>query len=172
MTASNGSWTGSPTSFSYVWRDCDASGGNCVDIAGATGSSYVLQSADVGHTVRAVVTATNANGGAAAASAQTAVVTAAAWTVASSITSGQSLAGKLAWTATVAGIATGQIQSVDFYIDGVLKWTEHLSPYFFNGDDNTLDTSTLANGSHTFTVVATANDGTTATSQTTATVSN
>ena len=172
LTVSNGSWTGSPTSFSYVWRDCDASGGNCVDIAGATASSYVLQSADVGHTVRAVVTAANANGGAAATSAQTAVVTAAAWTVASSITSGQSLAGKLAWTATVAGITTGQIQAVDFYIDGVLKWSEHLSPYFFNGDDNTLDTSTLANGSHTFTVVATANDGTTATSQTTATVSN
>ena len=58
LTASNGSWTGSPTSFGYRWRDCDASGNSCVDISGATGSSYLLQAGDVGHTLRVVVTAT------------------------------------------------------------------------------------------------------------------
>ena len=174
LTASNGSWTGSPTSFAYRWRDCDSAGSSCVDIAGATASSYLLQAGDVAHTVRVVVTATNASGSAAATSAQTVTVAAAggSWSVGSSIAAGQTLAGQLAWTATVAGITTGQIQSVDFYIDGVLSWTEHLSPYFFNGDGNTLDTTTLANGSHTFTVLATANDGTTATSQTTDTTSN
>ena len=72
----------------------------------------------------------------------------------------------------MAGISVGQIESVDYYIDGVLRWTEHLSPYVFNGDGNTLNTSTLGNGSHTFTVIATATDGTTATSQTTTTVKN
>ena len=91
-----------------------------MDIAGATGSSYMLGASDVGHTLRVVVTATNAGGSTAATSAQTAAVSAAAWTVASSITGGQTLAGQVAWTATVAGISVGQIESVDYYIDGVL----------------------------------------------------
>ena len=32
------------------------------------------------------------------------------------------------------------------------RWTEYLAPYVFNGDGNTLDTSTLTNGTHTLTV--------------------
>ena len=172
LSASNGTWSGSPTSFAYQWRDCGTGGAGCVDVAGATGSSYVLQASDVGSTVRVVVTATNANGSTSATSAQTGVVAAAAWTVSSSILAGQILTGKPAWTATVAGISTGQVGSVDYYVDGVLGWTEHLSPYVFNGDGNTLDTTALSNGSHTFTVVATATDGTTSTAQAVASVSN
>ena len=74
LTASTGTWTGSPTSFAYRWRDCDTAGANCVDITGATNSTYVLQAADAGHTVRVVVTATNAAGSTPATSVQTAVV--------------------------------------------------------------------------------------------------
>ena len=37
-------------------------GANCADIAGATGSTYTLSAADVGATIRVVVTATNAAG--------------------------------------------------------------------------------------------------------------
>jgi hypothetical protein len=48
-----------------------------VAIGGATAQSYVLQSADVGHTLRATVTASNAFGSAGAGSAATAVVQAA-----------------------------------------------------------------------------------------------
>ena len=92
--------------------------------------------------------------------------------MASSITAGQTLRGQVSWTATVSGITTGQVAAVDFYIDGTLQWSEHLAPYVFNGDGATLSTSTLSNGSHTFTVVATANDGTTATTQAIATVGN
>jgi hypothetical protein len=75
LSVSNGSWSGStPMSFGYQWRRCNASGGACVDIGGATSSSYAVVAADVGSTLRAVVTASNAGGSASATSAQTAVV--------------------------------------------------------------------------------------------------
>ena len=56
------------------WQDCDSSGNNCTNISGATSSSYTLASGDVGHTIRAVVTATNTGGSGPATSAQTAVI--------------------------------------------------------------------------------------------------
>ena len=74
LSTSNGSWSGSPTSYGYQWQDCTGSG--CSNITGATSSSYVLQSSDVGDTIDVVVTATNANGSTPATSAQTATVTA------------------------------------------------------------------------------------------------
>ncbi len=75
LAAGNGSWSGGPTSFSYQWRDCNGSGSSCVNVGGATSSSYKLGSGDVGHTIRVVVTATNAGGSTPATSAATAVVT-------------------------------------------------------------------------------------------------
>jgi hypothetical protein len=60
LTADPGDWQGTPTiAYSYQWQRCDAAGANCVDIPGATGHTYDLTSADVGHTVRVVVVATN-----------------------------------------------------------------------------------------------------------------
>ena len=50
-------------SFAYAWQDCDSSGASCATVSGATASVYTLGSGDVGHTVRAVVTAKNASGG-------------------------------------------------------------------------------------------------------------
>jgi hypothetical protein len=73
LTTSNGSWTNSPTSYAYQWQDCTTTG--CTNIAGATSSSYTLQSSDVGDTIDAIVTATNAGGSASQASAQTSAVT-------------------------------------------------------------------------------------------------
>ena len=79
LTAGDGAWTGSPTiSLSYQWRRCDDAGAGCADIAGATGSTYALRPADVDATIRLEVTATNAAGSAAAGSAATPKVTAAA----------------------------------------------------------------------------------------------
>ena len=75
LTTSNGSWSGSPTSYAYQWQDCNGSGASCSGISGATSSSYTLAAGDVGHTVRSVVTATNAGGSTPATSAQTATVT-------------------------------------------------------------------------------------------------
>ncbi|HEY5142240.1 MAG TPA: hypothetical protein VII98_01950 [Solirubrobacteraceae bacterium] len=76
LTAVDGSWTGTPTiTFSHQWQRCDAGGSNCSDIAGATGQTRDLTPADVGHTLRVVVTAANEGGSASAASSATALVT-------------------------------------------------------------------------------------------------
>jgi hypothetical protein len=74
LTASTGSWAGSPSSFAFQWQRCNAAGSNCAAVAGATGQTYVVGTGDVGSTLRVVVTATNAAGATPASSAQTAVV--------------------------------------------------------------------------------------------------
>lgn len=77
LTVSSGAWSDSPSSYAYQWRRCDSSGASCSDITSATSNTYVLQAADVGATLRAVVTASNASGsGAPATSAATNVVAA------------------------------------------------------------------------------------------------
>jgi hypothetical protein len=69
------SWTGSPTSFSYQWQDCDSTGGTCEPIAGATSRAYTVTGSDIGHTIRVQESARNAGGsGGVATSVQTAVV--------------------------------------------------------------------------------------------------
>jgi parallel beta-helix repeat protein len=74
LSASAGSWSGWPTSYAYRWRRCDSSGSNCAKISGATSKSYGLTRADVGSTMKVVVTANNSDGSASAASPRTAVV--------------------------------------------------------------------------------------------------
>ena len=77
LTAANGSWSGSPTiTYGYQWRRCDAAGASCANIGGATGSTYSLVGADVGSTLRVVVTGTNGGGSASATSAQTGTIAA------------------------------------------------------------------------------------------------
>ena len=77
LSASRGSWSGSPGGYAYQWRRCDTSGAGCTSISGATASSYRLVSGDVGATIRVIVTATNPAGSSSATSNQTAVVAAA-----------------------------------------------------------------------------------------------
>jgi 6-phosphogluconolactonase (cycloisomerase 2 family) len=75
LTASPGSWSGSPTSFAYAWQRCDAAGANCAAIAAATAVTYTLTEADVGATLRVAVTASNEVGPSSpASSAQTGLV--------------------------------------------------------------------------------------------------
>lgn len=74
LSASTGSWSGSPTSYAYQWERCDAGGGACTAVPSARNASYPLAGADVGFTLRVVVTAANAGGSASAASAPTAMV--------------------------------------------------------------------------------------------------
>ena len=75
LTEAHGSWSNSPTSYSYQWEDCDSSGNNCSAISGATRQTYTLTGSDVGQTIRVQETASNAGGsGAPASSAATGVV--------------------------------------------------------------------------------------------------
>jgi hypothetical protein len=70
-----GEWKGTPTlNYSYQWQRCDTSGLGCSAIAGATGPTYILGSADVGSTVRLVATASNSGGSAQATSVQSAPI--------------------------------------------------------------------------------------------------
>jgi hypothetical protein len=74
LTATQGTWLGGPTSFAFQWQRCDATGGACAAIPGATGATYVVGDTDAGATVRVNVTASNSFAAASAASAPTAVV--------------------------------------------------------------------------------------------------
>ena len=62
LTESQGYWTNSPTSYSYQWERCDATGSNCQPIAGAASQDYKLTDADVGSRIRVQETASNADG--------------------------------------------------------------------------------------------------------------
>jgi hypothetical protein len=68
LTAGNGTWSNSPTSYTYQWRRCETDGTSCGDIVGATKQTYTLTTTDVRHTIRVVVTAKNADGSASATS--------------------------------------------------------------------------------------------------------
>ena len=110
LTASPGSWTGSPGSYAYQWQRCDAQGANCAPIALATTSSYAVVEADVGHALRVTVRASNEAGTSApATSAPTAVVTTVSQTKPS--TSGLTLTPRikvLRATWSVTGVGEGQ----------------------------------------------------------------
>jgi Right handed beta helix region len=75
LTASPGMWTGEPT-LAFTWLRCEASGGGCSPLSAAS-TTYTLGAADVGSTVRVVVTATNGAGSTDAESDPTALVEAA-----------------------------------------------------------------------------------------------
>jgi hypothetical protein len=77
LTSTPGHWTPAVDRHAYRWRRCTAAG--CTDITGTPdaddgNSTYTLTSADAGHTIRSVVTATNAAGSTTAYSPRTTVV--------------------------------------------------------------------------------------------------
>ena len=172
LTATGGSWTGSPTAFSIGWLRCDSSGANCTSIGNQTDLTYLLTSADQGATIRAAVTATNSYGSTTARSAPSAVVQAGTMTtprVTQSIADGSTISGQVPWTATPSAPAWG----VSFFIDGVQVDSDGASPYSYGESiGGRLDTGTLSNGTHVFRVDAFLKSGTTISSQVSATVSN
>jgi hypothetical protein len=87
LTASDGTWTASPSSYGYQWQSCDSVGGTCVAISGATASTRLVATSDQGHTLRVTVKATNTGGSTSAVSPPTAVATAAKTTVVPSTSS-------------------------------------------------------------------------------------
>jgi RHS repeat-associated protein len=77
LSAGTGVWEGSPSlGYSYQWQHCNATGGECASIAGATSSTHVLAKGEVGETIRVAVTATNSLGSAVNTSPASAVVSA------------------------------------------------------------------------------------------------
>jgi Ca2+-binding RTX toxin-like protein len=69
LSLTTGTWDGAPTpTFTYSWRRCDAPGNfsSCVDIPGATKSTYSPTVADIGSTIRVWITGTNQAGSAVA----------------------------------------------------------------------------------------------------------
>ena len=122
LTTNNGSWTGNPTSYSYAWEDCNSSGGSCSNIAGAASSSYALAAGDVGHTVRAAVTATNVAGSASATSGQTAVVQSSGSTTAllgdqSPASYADNNPAGMAQAFTYSASASGTTTDIDLYVN-------------------------------------------------------
>ena len=57
LTSSFDVWAGNPA-VGRQWKRCDAAGGSCVDIPGATGQNYVPTDDDVGHILRVDESAT------------------------------------------------------------------------------------------------------------------
>ena len=75
LTATAGTWDGKRLTYAYQWLRCDSTGAGCSSIGAANATTYRPSSADVGATLRVLVTASNRNGSAAATSGATAVVT-------------------------------------------------------------------------------------------------
>lgn len=69
LVATAGEWTGNGNTYAYQWQRCTPEGDECADVEGATGSEFLLGDADLGYSMRVVVSATNSEGSTDAASA-------------------------------------------------------------------------------------------------------
>jgi hypothetical protein len=74
LTADEGTWTGSPTSFAFQWQRCNIDAVTCLDAPGATGRTYGVRLVDLGFRLRVQVTARNGDRTGTANSSPTAVV--------------------------------------------------------------------------------------------------
>jgi len=75
LSVSNGTWTPTPSSYTRQWQRCNADAAGCLNIAGATGQTYGVRSSDVGHRLRALVTAHTSTGQTTAVSNTTGIAT-------------------------------------------------------------------------------------------------
>jgi hypothetical protein len=77
LVAKVGTFTGGiPRKFAFQWSRCSKDGQTCADVSGATAESYGARTADVGHTMRVKVTASNDYGTATSTSNPSGVITA------------------------------------------------------------------------------------------------
>jgi hypothetical protein len=61
LSGQDSTWAGAPT-VARSWQRCDANGENCSAIPGATGTTYTVADADIGHTLRLRNDATDSDG--------------------------------------------------------------------------------------------------------------
>ena len=62
LTTTNGSWSGSPSTYAYQWKRASSSGGLYTNITSATNSTYVLTDTDIDRYIKVSVIATNGIG--------------------------------------------------------------------------------------------------------------
>jgi hypothetical protein len=75
LTAQEGTWTGSEAARTrFAWRRCTEVGGSCATIDRQTSAAYVVRQADVGHTLRVLVSKENSFGKGSAVSLPTEIV--------------------------------------------------------------------------------------------------
>lgn len=78
LTAAPGVWNATaPVTFHYAWEKCNADGGSCTALSGATHDDFRVPSGLSGSTLRVAVTATDSSGSATSRSAVSGVVAAA-----------------------------------------------------------------------------------------------
>ena len=74
LTVTPGTWSNSDVALTYQWQRCDATGANCIPIAGASSTTYTIAATDPGSTLEVVETATDRFGAPTATSTATVVV--------------------------------------------------------------------------------------------------
>jgi GH25 family lysozyme M1 (1,4-beta-N-acetylmuramidase) len=129
LTAQVGTWTGSPTSYSYQWRRCPTGGAACVAIAGAGGIAYTTSPGDIGSVISLTVTAIG-KGGAASATAKPTTTILAAPIPAPAVENTIVQAGQAGAVTTVTGVASATWQPgtlPNLAAVGLVDATSHLS---------------------------------------------
>jgi hypothetical protein len=118
LTLAHAGWSNSPTGYADQWERCNNVGESCAAIAGATGPTYLLTSADVGSTIRVHEIASNSEGSSSpVVSSATAVVQAApsgggsASSSTSTSTSTTTSTGSGGGTSTIASISSAALAS-------------------------------------------------------------
>jgi hypothetical protein len=111
LSESHGEWSNEPTSIAVTWELCNVAGKRCGTIAGASGQSYTLTTADVGSTIRVQEIASNAGGaGAPITSTQTAAIVAETPAI-TGFTPSSAITGS---PVTITGSGLGDVSAVRF----------------------------------------------------------
>lgn len=108
LTATNGTWSNTPTSYAYQWSRASTSSGTYANISGATGSTYNLVAADVNQFLKVTVTASNTGGSSASTSSATLAIAKTVKTASLSIQAG-ALVYRQAKTLTSVSTVAGKI---------------------------------------------------------------
>lgn len=134
LSVSDGTWYGtSPITYTYQWQQ------DGVDIPGATNATYLVDAADEGTTISAIVTATNSEGSADAEAEGVEIGTAPAFTAAP-LLSGTPVVGQI--LSVTNGTVTGTAPityTYAWFVDGSVVVGETASTYTVQAGDEGLD---------------------------------